>query len=836
MAEEIKETENQPAEIAAEKALTETYDAGNIKVLDGIEAVRQRPGMFIGDTGPKGLHHLVFEVVDNSIDEALAGECRNIDVRILADGSVCVTDDGRGIPVDIHKETGRPAIEVVLTTLHAGGKFDHNSYKVSAGLHGVGVSAVNALSERLEAEVWRDGYEYVQKYERGAPVTQVEKRGKTKKRGTKVTFKPDVTLFPDVNFSFDTLATRLRELAFLNKGIVIAISDERNDKSETFCYEGGIKAFVESLNQNKEPIHPDIIYIEKEENGIYVEIAMQYNDGYNEVIFCFANSINTHDGGTHLSGFRTAVTRSLNNYAKKAGILKESDKPLQGEDYREGIACIINVKLPNPQFESQTKVKLTNPEVESIVQVLATEALETYFEEHPITAKSIIGKALVAAHAREAARNARDLARRKGALFGGGLPGKLADCSSKDVETTEVYLVEGESAGGSAKQGRDRRFQAILPLRGKILNVEKARIDKMLAHEEIRTLITAIGTGIGQEDFDIKKLRYGKIIIMTDADVDGSHIRTLLLTFFFRHMPELIRAGNVYAACPPLYKVKHKKTERYIHDEKALQNLQLKLGMESATITNVKSKTTLKKEELEKLLAILQKIEEQAGIARKKGISLDVILQLRQAQTGNMPLYKALFKGASYYFYSDTELDEFIRDMEKSIGKEIIIEDSAQFSLAVDTAAEEASRDAVIRITELIEMQELQNTLKELEAMQFSIDDLLAETAENQKDPRYILETEDQKVPIYNLKDVLRSLKKLGQSGLEVQRFKGLGEMNPEQLWETTMQPEKRTLLKVKIEDAVKADKMFTLLMGEVVEPRREFIERHALEVKYLDI
>lgn len=836
MAEEIKETETQPAEIDAEKALTETYDAGNIKVLDGIEAVRQRPGMFIGDTGPKGLHHLVFEVVDNSIDEALAGECRNIDVRILADGSICVTDDGRGIPVDIHKETGRPAIEVVLTTLHAGGKFDHNSYKVSAGLHGVGVSAVNALSERLEAEVWRDGYEYVQKYERGMPVTQVEKRGKTKKRGTKITFKPDVTLFPDVNYSFDTLATRLRELAFLNKGIVIAISDERNDKTETFCYEGGIKAFVENLNQNKQPIHPDIIYIEKEENGIYVEIAMQYNDGYNEVIFCFANSINTHDGGTHLSGFRTAVTRSLNNYAKKAGILKESDKPLQGEDYREGIACIINVKLPNPQFESQTKVKLTNPEVESIVQVLATEALETYFEEHPITAKSIIGKALVAAHAREAARNARDLARRKGALFGGGLPGKLADCSSKDVGTTEVYLVEGESAGGSAKQGRDRRFQAILPLRGKILNVEKARIDKMLAHEEIRTLITAIGTGIGQEDFDITKLRYGKIIIMTDADVDGSHIRTLLLTFFFRHMPELIRAGNVYVACPPLYKVKHKKSERYIHDERALQNLQLKLGMEGATITNVKAKTTLKKEELEKLLAILQKIEEQAGIARKKGIALDVILQLRQAQTGNMPLYKALFKGASYYFYSDTELDEFIRDMEKSIGKEIIIEDSAQFSSAADAASEESSREAVIRITELIEMQELQNTIKELEAMQFSIDDLLAETAENQKDPRYILETEDQKVPIYNLKDVLRSLKKLGQSGLEVQRFKGLGEMNPEQLWETTMQPEKRTLLKVKVEDAVKADKMFTLLMGEVVEPRRDFIERHALEVKYLDI
>ncbi|KHE93552.1 MAG: DNA gyrase subunit B, partial [Candidatus Scalindua brodae] len=596
----------------------EKYDATSIKVLEGIEAVRKRPAMYIGDIGEKGLHHLIEEVVGNSVDEAMGGYCNNITVKLNIDGSVMVLDDGRGIPVDEHQEMKKPALEVVMTTLHAGGKFEGKSYKVSGGLHGVGVSVVNALSEWLEVEVRRDGHMYVQRYERGETKTALEERGATKKRGTKIIFKPDSSIFETIELSYDIVKKRIRELAFLNKGLCINIIDERTDTEETFKYDGGIKIFVEEMNKGKEVVNKDVIYFEGKEKDIIVECAMQYNDGYTEKVFSFANNINTIEGGTHLSGFRTALTRTLNTYAKNSKLLKD-DKAPSGDDYREGLTAIISVKVPEPQFEGQTKTKLGNRDVQGLVEALAYEHLSIYCEENPKSARAIVGKALDASRAREAARKARELTRRKGALSGSDLPGKLADCSSNDVESTELFIVEGISAGGTAKQGRDRRHQAILPLKGVILNVEKARVEKMLNNEEIRTLISAIGTGIGIDEFDPEKLRYGKIVIMTDADVDGAHIRTLLLTFFFRQMPELIDRGNIFIAQPPLYKIKRKKRQEYVYGDKELQESLISIGIDEAVVeTCDKEPLRLSGDKLKKFLGLLEKMEEYNSHFNKK--------------------------------------------------------------------------------------------------------------------------------------------------------------------------------------------------------------------------
>ncbi|MCC7211456.1 MAG: DNA topoisomerase (ATP-hydrolyzing) subunit B [Candidatus Brocadia sp.] len=803
----------------------ETYDSTSIKVLGGIEAVRKRPAMYIGDTTAKGLHHLVEEVVCNSVDEAVAGYCENIQVKIHLDGSLTVVDDGRGIPVDLHKETGKSAMEVVMTMLHAGGKFEHKSYKISGGLHGVGVSVVNALSEWMEVEVKRDGHVYFQRYEKGEVRSPVEARGVTKKRGTRVVFKPDREIFEDTKFCFETIAKRLREYAFLNKGIKITLSDESTDKSELYHYEGGIKAFVKELNEGKEIVHKDIIYFEKESKGTIVEVAMQYNDGYSENVYSFANNINTVEGGTHLSGFRAALTRTLNGYAKSKGILSEEKAPL-GDDYKEGLTAVISIKLPDPQFEGQTKTKLGNREVQSLVEAVINEQLGTYCEETPSTAKAIINKGIDAARAREAARKARDLTRRKGALGSSNLPGKLADCSSRDFETSELFLVEGISAGGTAKQGRDRTFQAILPLKGVILNVEKARIDKMLSNEEIRTLISALGTGIGTDEFNVSNLRYAKIIIMTDADIDGAHIRTLLLTFFFRQMIELIEKGHIYIAQPPLYKVTKNKRQEYIYDDRELQKKLISLGGEGTIMEfHGKRKESLNNVKLTRLLHLLVQMEEYIKILRKKGISLDRFLGLRHKKNGNLPLYKVTYKSEVFYIYSEEEMETFIKERQLAEGKELEI-------LEENDAKE--TKDGEIEVIEYHESREIEKTIREIESYGFSADEYFV--GHNGDTSGYKLISEDTEISVLSLNEVLSKIREIGRKGLEIQRYKGLGEMNAEELAVTTMNIATRTLLKVKVEDAAKADSIFSTLAGKDVQRRREFIEKHALEVRNLDV
>lgn len=803
----------------------ETYDSTSIKVLGGIEAVRKRPAMYIGDTTAKGLHHLVEEVVCNSVDEAVAGYCENIQVKIHLDGSLTVVDDGRGIPVDLHKETGKSAMEVVMTMLHAGGKFEHKSYKISGGLHGVGVSVVNALSEWMEVEVKRDGHVYFQRYEKGEVRSPVEARGVTKKRGTRVVFKPDREIFEDTKFCFETIAKRLREYAFLNKGIKITLSDESTDKSELYHYEGGIKAFVKELNEGKEIVHKDIIYFEKESKGTIVEVAMQYNDGYSENVYSFANNINTVEGGTHLSGFRAALTRTLNGYAKSKGILSEEKAPL-GDDYKEGLTAVISIKLPDPQFEGQTKTKLGNREVQSLVEAVINEQLGTYCEETPSTAKAIINKGIDAARAREAARKARDLTRRKGALGSSNLPGKLADCSSRDFETSELFLVEGISAGGTAKQGRDRTFQAILPLKGVILNVEKARIDKMLSNEEIRTLISALGTGIGTDEFNVSNLRYAKIIIMTDADIDGAHIRTLLLTFFFRQMIELIEKGHIYIAQPPLYKVTKNKRQEYIYDDRELQKKLISLGGEGTIMEfHGKRKESLNNVKLTRLLHLLVQMEEYIKILRKKGISLDRFLGLRHKKNGNLPLYKVTYKSEVFYIYSEEEMETFIKEKQLAEGKELEI-------LEENDAKE--TKDGEIEVIEYHESREIEKTIREIESYGFSADEYFV--GHNGDTSGYKLISEDTEISVHSLNEVLSKIREIGRKGLEIQRYKGLGEMNAEELAVTTMNIATRTLLKVKVEDAAKADSIFSTLAGKDVQRRREFIEKHALEVRNLDV
>ena len=805
----------------------EKYDATHIQVLEGAEAVRKRPAMYIGDTGSAGLHHLVYEVVDNSIDEAMAGYCSEITVVIHADNSVTVEDNGRGIPVDMHAKEKKPAVEVALTTLHAGGKFDHRSYKVSGGLHGVGVSCVNALSEWLEVEVRRDSKIYHQRYKRGKTDTKLTVIGKSKGTGTKISFKPDKEIFgAKYSYSFETLSNRLRELAFLNKELKISIKDERTDKENLFQFKGGIISFVEHLNKNKNPLHKKVIYMQAEKDTVKIEAALQYNDGYSETIFSFANNINTIEGGTHTSGFKSALTRCLNQYCKDKKLLKSNQSSLAGEDVREGVTAIISVWVPDPQFEGQTKTKLGNSELEGLVASTVNEKLGAFLEENPSVANKILEKSLLASRAREAARKARELTRRKGALESAGLPGKLADCSENDPALCELYLVEGDSAGGSCKQARDRRFQAILPLKGKILNVEKSRLDKVLSNEEIRTIITAFGAGVGEE-FDISKLRYHKLIITCDADVDGSHIRTLLLTLLYRQMPKLLEDGYIYLAQPPLYKIKRGKREEYVQTENKMNDILLELGREGLVLQQIKGKNKYTDAQFSDVLECLIELELLENVLHKKGVDFDKYMSLLNPKTKKLPIYRVKVEDAYQFLYSDQELAKLTKEAEKGEGKE------------------------ELDVLEIYEAGEMEDLIKRLAKHDMDTADYnkKTETAEALDVPKSKKEKDKPKQSglfkisgdgvekeFGGLKEILHFVKSNGKKGMHIQRYKGLGEMNPQQLWETTMDPDKRTLLKITIEDAVAADQMFTVLMGDKVEPRREFIEEHSRAVRFLDI
>jgi len=801
---------------AQEAAPTEAYGAEQIRVLEGLEAVRKRPAMYIGGTGPEGLHHLVWEVVDNSVDEALAGFCDHVDVTIHSDNSITVVDNGRGIPVDIHEQTGRPALEVVMTTLHAGGKFDHSAYKVSGGLHGVGLSVVNALSEWLDVEIWRDGKRYRQRYERGKPAGDLEEVGKARKTGTHVTFLADSEIFEDRTFSLDTLSNRLRELAFLNRGLRIQLADERASETREFYYTGGIKSFVELLNENKTVLHPKPIYIEAQRDATVVEAAIQYNDGYAEVVFSFANNINTHDGGTHLIGFRSALTRTINNYAAARDLLKNLKATLTGDDVREGLTAVISVKLQNPQFEGQTKARLNNPDIKGLVETIINEKLGEYLEENPGIGRRIIEKAAEAAHAREAARKAKELARRKGPLDGDDLPGKLADCSEKDPALSEIYIVEGDSAGGSAKQGRDRRFQAILPLRGKILNTERARVDKMLSSAEIRVLISALGAGIYPE-FDLGRLRYHRVIIMTDADVDGEHIRTLLLTFFFRHLRQIIDGGHLYIAQPPLYKVKKGKVERHLKNDRAMEEFLLEVAAETLRVEGSNGGTAWTGQRLGGILRKLMTWQSRLRAMERRGRHPGAVAAL--VQSGGVS------RGA---LKDEDKARRLLARLLGTLQAEGRLEwddeqEAYRIVLSFGGNGQDQRRSAVID-TGLVGSPEY----RELEAAAAALSGLGT--------PPFTVAAEGDNVSAKSWGELLGCCMELAKKGLAIQRYKGLGEMNPEQLWQTTMNPDTRTLLQVKVEDAVAAEQIFTTLMGDKVEPRRQFIERHALEVSNLDI
>ncbi|HVM31897.1 MAG TPA: DNA topoisomerase (ATP-hydrolyzing) subunit B [bacterium] len=838
-----------PAEKAAEKAPRKPgeYSAGNITVLEGLEAVRKRPAMYIGSTAGPGLHHLVYEIVDNSIDEALAGHCDSIEVVIHSDNSISVTDNGRGIPVDIHPTEKISGLELVLTKLHAGGKFDHDSYKVSGGLHGVGSSVVNALSEWMEAEVRRDGKIWVQSYKRGKPDAKVRSTGEAKKTGTKISFLPDKQIFTETVFSYDILAKRLRELAFLNKGIYIKLVDERGKGKESiFQYNGGIIQFVKHLNETKEPLFATPLYFEKEKDRVVVEVAIQYNESYAETVFSFVNNINTVEGGTHVQGFRSALTRTINDYAKKNSMIKESDPPITGDDAREGLTVVISVKVPDPQFEGQTKTKLGNGEVEGITRQACNDGLGTFFEQNPTVARRIVNKCLMAAKAREAARKARDLTRRKGALEISSLPGKLADCQEEDPSKSELYLVEGDSAGGSAKQGRNRKFQAILPLKGKVLNVEKARIDKILNNDEIRTLITAMGTGIGEDDFSVEKARYHRIIIMTDADVDGSHIRTLLLTFFYRQMKPLLENGYIYIAQPPLYKVKRGKKEMYLQTDADMTRFLLQEGMEGVRLFRLKAKarSEFPQDKLKDLVSDLVKMESIGAALSKAGLNLREFLE---ALTGKKkkPVYEIESPLGIKHAYTEGEKDDLVereqqklKDMKKAAEKGKAVE-TMDFVYDTNQNVKDMVRVKVIK--DMAEVKQLEEVLKRMEGRGVEITELFPEEKGDdlkpkEVKPQYVIQHGQSEYFLESMYEVVEKVKDFGKEGLAIQRYKGLGEMNPEQLWETTMDPEKRTLLQVKLEDMVAADKTFDVLMGDQVEPRRHFIQTYAKQVRNLDI
>jgi len=830
---EVTETQK-PAALATEK-----YDASKIDKLEGLEAVRQRPGMYIGDPDERGLHHCVFEVLDNSIDEHLAGYCSRIEVTIHVDGSVSIRDNGRGIPVDMHPKWNMPAVELVLTNLHAGGKFGQGAYKYSGGLHGVGAKCVNALSDWFKVEVSRDGKVYAMQFARGITTEKLKIIGKAKGTGTLVTFKPDPTIFTlTTEFKFELLANRLRELAFLNPGVVIVLTDERTEKNETFLYRDGITEFVKQLGRNKQVLHPKPIIISREKEEVFVDCVMQYNDSYNDQILCFANSIPNPDGGTHLTGFRSALTRAINQYAKQNELLKEKDPAISGDDVREGLVCVLSIKLPNPRFESQTKVKLVNTEIDGLVSSIVYEGLMNYFDSNPSVAKKVIEKGLLAARAREAARKARETVR-KGALTGGGLPGKLADCSDRDPANTELYIVEGDSAGGSAKQGRDRKFQAILPIRGKLINVEKARLDKVLQNNEIRTMITAVGTGIGDGDsegaFNLEKLRYHKIIIMTDADVDGSHIRTLLLTFFYRQMPELVRRGFVYIAQPPLYQIARKKRVEYVDDDAQLNRILIQLGTEEVRLRNLQDEKELTEKQLSEILELLEALDKYANGLRRKGGDFAEFLEHRDPATHQLPQHLVKVRQGNeetvHYFKDNEGLSKFAEgnpDLDLGLSGE---EES-------DTALLEKSKNGTTRRArheELYESQAIKELLDKLARKGFSVEHYSA-----QDKPLFeLLEGEGEKQqarPLFSIPEILSSVKEVGRRGLQIKRFKGLGEMNPKELFETTMNPARRKLLRIDLADAVEAEEMFTKLMGEEVEPRRQFIEDNALNVRNLDV
>jgi DNA gyrase subunit B len=858
------------------------YTADSIKVLGGMEAVRKRPAMYIGSTGEMGLHHLVYEVVDNSVDEALAGHADKIEVTIHLDNSITVIDNGRGIPVDNMDIDGEkiPAAQVVMTTLHAGGKFDSNSYKVSGGLHGVGVSCVNALSEELDLEIWRDGFTWEQTYSKGEPTSKLKKAGASKKRGTRVHFIPDKTIFTATEYNFDTLSQRLRELAFLNKGLVITLTDERQTDSKTgeakraeFKYTGGIVEFIKHLNRGKSVLHDKPIYMEADKDNVHIEIGLQYNDAYSESVFSFANNINTVDGGTHLSGFRTSLTRTINSAGQQMGLFKDVKENLTGDDVREGLVAVISVKLPQPQFEGQTKGKL-NSDIAGIVQAVVNERLGGFFEQNTAVAKKIINKAIDAARAREAARKARDLTRRKGALDGGGLPGKLADCSERDPNRCELFLVEGESAGGTAKQGRDRRFQAILPLKGKILNVEKARYDKMLAHEEIRCLITALGTGISKEDFDPTKVRYGKIILMTDADVDGSHIRTLLLTFFFRHMQELIKRSNIYIAQPPLFGIKKGKSHQYIKNEHDFVKVMVKRASEGLTVRYGEGAAKIEGPALTKFITVLNEYLEFLGKLNKR---------IREEQIAALLPKLDLAKRVDFEGDKNTppkkieKLEKELKKLQKDLklkSVETRFDEEHNLWAVVFVNAQGAEHLINWELAASPECRQLIAKFKQIEQYlepPFVVESIVRpakaaakagekseEENEGEEENLSAAESEEAEkaqkksgtpapkgrasskapeiVEKHTARDLFDYVLNEGRKEYTVQRYKGLGEMTAEQLWETTMDPERRTLLQVRLEDIAECETIFTTLMGEDVEARRKFIEDNALDVKNLDI
>ena len=852
------------------------YDSSSIKVLEGLEAVRKRPAMYIGDTAKNGLHHLVYEVVDNSIDEAMAGYCNKIEVTIHIDNSITVIDNGRGIPVDYHKDKKKPAAEVVMTTLHAGGKFDDKSYKISGGLHGVGVSVVNALSTDLKMEIKRDNKVYYQTYQKGIPKSPLKAVGKAKKTGTKIWFKPDDTIFEETKFSFDLLSQRLRELAFLNRGLKIIIFDERNEKKNEFYYSGGIVSFILLLNEKKNPLHKKPVYIEKIKDNIQLELAIQYNDSYKENVFSFANNIHTHEGGTHLSGLKSALTRTLNNYAQGKGLLKNLKTNLSGDDVREGLTAVLSVKIPDPQFEGQTKTKLGNSEVKGIVEQAVNEKLSEFFDENPKIAKAIVMKGINAAVAREAARKAKELVRRKGALEVSSLPGKLADCSEKDPSYSEIYIVEGDSAGGSAKQGRDRKNQAILPLKGKILNVEKARYDKMLSSDEIRTLITALGAGIGKEDFNIEKARYHKIIIMTDADVDGSHIRTLLLTFFFRQMYQIIEKGYLYIAQPPLYKVKKGKEEEYLKTEDTFTEKLVQFGVADVKLKISGNGKSSKGKELEKIISRLiefkkyeEKLErynlpkELIGGMLKENLDKKAFADLIEITKSINNILKNLLEKKSSKVPS-SKIPIFI-NISRKISKEEL-DQLKKAGLKIKNISENLygldSKPTPLKINDFLTIDKLTILIDEdnnkfevmiegvrnnnefktrinrelMTSVLYKNIQKIYKVIETLDKPPFELVQNGTKTIINNKEELMTTIINDGKKGLVVQRYKGLGEMNPAQLWETTMDPEKRILLQVKTDDFVAADEMFTVLMGDQVELRRNFIEQNSNQVRNLDI
>jgi len=829
-----------PASSEASPDDPESYGADQIKVLEGLDAVRKRPAMYIGSTGAQGLHHLVYEVVDNSIDEALAGYCDTIRVTLHIDNSVTIADNGRGIPVDRHA-SGKSAAEVVMTVLHAGGKFDNESYKVSGGLHGVGISVVNALSESLDLEIWRDGQVYRQRYDRGRPTSGLDVIGRTKRRGTKVTFKADEEVFETVEYSFDTLAHRLRELAFLNAGVLITLTDERSDKSHEFSYEGGIRSFVEFINRNKSVVNSAPIYMQGARDGVAAEIALQWNDGYADTVYAFANNINTQEGGTHLSGFRAALTRTINSYANRNNLARDLKESIGGDDIREGLVVVVSVKIPQPQFEGQTKTKLGNTEVKGIVEAIVNDRLGAYLEENPAVAKRIVNKAIDAARAREAARKARDLVRRKGALDNSSLPGKLADCQERDPARSEIYIVEGESAGGSAKQGRDRQFQAILPIKGKILNVEKARFDKMLGSDEIKTMIAALGCGIGREDFDLSRLRYHRIVIMTDADVDGSHIRTLLLTFFYRQMRELIEHGHVFIAQPPLYRAKRGRSESYIKDDHELEAYLIRRASESRVVRVVDTGRTYSGADLEEVLRKLIAFQRLLQVVERRGPGPDVVMAVLEQGARNR------------MFFTDRDRVGAVREAIAATNREVAIEDDEEHDackLVIDDRRNGFARRYTVGV-DFVEGAEYRALLADHEAIAPLRGSLLVgverrgtvadggtgETGAAADMPAADAEAAaERQTEIASVRELVDHFIAAGKRGVAINRYKGLGEMNPDQLWTTTMNPENRTLLQVRAEDDAEADHMFTTLMGDQVEPRRKFIQDNALDVKNLDI